>query len=568
MQIIINAIATRINSKICFSRVLAPAAAGWFLFILLFASSVIAQDNISNPKKYWVFFTDKQGVEFNPFEYFDPKTIQNRLLQNIPFPDSTDFPVNESYISGVRALVDSTSFATRWFNGLAVFANDEQIDKVQNLPFVLKVEPMFFNAEIASFQSDKSTYDTSLTPTKRDLLFRQTTRLGLEEFESRNIDGKGVRIAVFDAGFPTVDVNPAFEHLRKENRILKTWDFVKNKEFVYSYNSHGTMVLSCIAGLVNGTKMGLATGSEFILARTEMAQREPFAEEEYWLAAAEWADKNGANIISSSLAYTYHRYFRKDMNGKNSLVCKAANRAASKGILVVNAAGNDGKNEWKIIATPSDADSVLSVGGISPYSDYHISFSSFGPTADKRMKPNVCAFGQVVVAGKKNLEESYGTSFATPLISGFAACAWQLKRERTNMELFHAIEQSGHLYPYFDYAHGYGVPQASFFTDNGLQKPNPTFEFVIENNTLKVIIKENSSSGQSTFETIEEAVEETIANDHNYLYYHVENARGYLDKYYLLRVENTEVLDLNLDHFSKGQKIQVFYKGYSETYIF
>lgn len=524
--------------------------------------------------KYWIFFTDKNGVSFDPYEYFDAKTIENRLSQNIPLSDSTDFPLNEKYVATVKAVVDSVSYHTRWFNGIAVFATSNQVDHIRTLSFVRDIEPMTVRFEIASTVQGEEVgataiYDTSLSATRRLLLNNQTMRMGREEFEKMNIDGKGRRIAVFDAGFPTVDVNPSFEHLRKENRILKTWDFVKNKEFVYGFNAHGTMVLSCIAGKTGDQKSGLATGAEFILARTEMAQREPYAEEEYWLAAAEWADRNGANIISSSLAYTYHRYFRKDMDGKRSLVSKAANMAASKGMLVVNAAGNDGKSEWKIIATPSDADSVLSVGGISPYSDYHINFSSFGPTADKRMKPNVCAFGQVVVAGKKGLEESFGTSFATPLVAGFAACAWQMNPGLNNMEIFREIEKSGDLYPYFDYAHGFGVPQASFFTGNEKSPHIPTFDFAEDNYYLKVVIRDEFYfSGKDTAVDLQQTLEEAVSDMHTYLYYHIENSSGYLDKYYIVRVDNKEVLELSKENFSKGKKVRVFYKGYTGTFEF
>ncbi len=548
-------------------------------------------------KKYWVFFTDKNGVSFNPFEYFDPKTIENRLFQNIPLIDSSDFPLNENYVSIVKGEVDSASYCSRWFNGMAVIATGNQIEKIKSFQFVKNIEPMESESALCSNNKKSGkffpsplllpppeTFDTALSEKNRLLMKNQTKRMGGEDFEKMNLDGKGIRIAVFDAGFPTVDFSPTFEHLRKDKRILKTWDFVKNKEFVYGFNEHGTMVLSCIAGKTGNEKTGLATGSEFILARTEMAQREPFSEEENWLAAVEWADKNGANIISSSLAYTYHRYFRKNMDGKTSLVSKAATMAASKGILVVNAAGNDGNNEWKIIATPSDADSVLSVGGISPGSDYHINFSSFGPTSDKRMKPNVCAYGQVIVSGKKGLEESFGTSFATPLVAGFAACAWQKKRSFTNMELFREIEKSGHLYPYFDYAHGFGIPQAGYFINENNNPADSTFEIVNEKYVLKVLISDeffgdnnvdgaldslhtkNNSEINSELDNRGAVPKTDYGSD--YLYYHIENSEGTLDKYFVIRVDKKEVLELNKDDFPAGKKLMVFYKGYSETFTF
>ena len=394
-----------------------------------------------------------------------------------------------------------------------------------------------------------------LTNKERDLLKRQTGRMGAEEFAQNNIDGTGIRIAIFDAGFPTADVNPAFEHIRKENRIIKTYDFIKNKEDVYGHSSHGTMVFSCIAGKKGDQIIGMATGAEFLLARTEMSLLELFSEEENWLAAVEWADKNGADIINSSLAYTYHRYFTSDMDGKKSLVARAANMAASKGMLVLNAAGNDGESAWKYLGTPADADSVLTVGGISPESDYHISFSSYGPTADKRLKPNVCAFGAVIAAGKKGLTTTYGTSFSSPLVAGFAACAWQTNRNLNNMELFKEIEKSADLYPYFDYAHGYGVPQAKYFTNQQKQITDTTFYFVNKNRLLKVYIDE------------EKYIAEDIEN-RKMLYYHIENKMCHLDRYYVILAEKHDVLEFLLSDYAKGEKLRVHFNGFTDTFEF
>jgi serine protease AprX len=328
------------------------------------------------------------------------------------------------------------------------------------------------------------------------------------------------------------------------------------------------LFLICIGIIFEGKEMGLATGAEFLLARTEKANSEPFSEEEYWMEAMEWADKNGAHIISSSLAYTYHRYFPNEMNGKNSFVAKAAKIAASKGILVVNAAGNDGTADWKIIATPADVDSVLTVGGISPYSDYHISFSSYGPTADKRMKPNVCAFGQVVAAsGKDKLKQAYGTSFATPLVAGFAACALQASEYKLkNMELFSEIEKSAHLYPYFDYAHGYGVPQASHFLK--LPKNNlATFVIKKESYSIKInILPDFLPAKKDTFDTTDDAVVFDDENSKNYLYYHIQNKEGWIDYYCVIEVKQADVADIDIEKLVSGQKIMINYKGYTETF--
>ena len=208
---------------------------------------------------------------------------------------------------------------------------------------------------------------------------------------------------------------------------------------------------------------------------------EPFKEEVWWQQAVEWADKNGAMIISSSLGYGKDRYYTRDMDG-TSYVARAANMAARKGMLVVNSAGNEADDSsWQYIITPSDADSVLCIGGIThSLTDYeHISFASFGPSADGRQKPNLCAIAHVKAAAPKHdsaYSDVYGTSFSCPLVAGFAACAWQTQRGMTNMQLFDALQRSGDLYPYCDYAFGYGVPQASYFVNHerGTMNDEPT----------------------------------------------------------------------------------------------
>lgn len=500
--------------------------------------------------KYWVFFTDKSDTQFEPYQYFDEKAIERYEKMNISLYDSTNFPLNEKYIKIISSKVEDITNQTRWFNAVAVRAYENQIQEIEKLSFVKRTQLIYLQTEIVKFR-----YDTTLNIYENELLFKQLNRMNGFEFTKNGIDGTGIRIAIFDAGFPGVDEIPVFDEIFLNDKIIKTYDFAKKKENVYNANNHGTMVMSCIGGKIGTKQIGLATGAEFLLARTEI-ETEPFSEEENWLAAAEWADKNGADIINSSLGYTYHRYFTYQMDGETSLVVQAANMASAKGILVINAMGNDGDNDWKVLGTPADADSIISVGGINPDTDYHTSFSSFGPTADKRLKPNVVAYGHAIVAGKDELEESQGTSFSTPLITGFAACAWQTNRNLTNMELKKLIEKSGDLYPYFDYAHGYGVPQADFFIDNeaNLEQELEKFHFEKEGNKLKIIVEKDFINTKKI-------------DNNNYLYYHIENQQGFLDKYFLIDVYQTEAAVINLEEISSGSTIRAFYKGFYQTYI-
>ena len=479
-----------------------------FLAFVLTLVAVSAQD------VYWVFLADKAGSTFDPYTYFDAKAIERYHQCGADLYDITNYPLTQSYVNGVNALAAEEVGTSRWMNAMGVVATPDQIMAIAELPYVLRVQPINSNMQLA--QEEKlSTSHFPLSTLEDTTLADQLLRMQGQLFREAGIDGTGVRIAVFDGGFPKVNTHVAFKHLRDSGRILKTWNFCNRKENVYGWNSHGTMTLSCIAGRMKGKDIGLATGAEFLLARTEV-EAEPFKEEVWWMQAVEWADKNGANIISSSLGYGKDRYYTKDMDGK-SYVGKAGNLAARKGMLVVNSAGNEGDDShWQYIITPSDADSVLCVGGIEhSLTDYnHISFSSYGPTADGRQKPNVCAFGHAWAASPKKdgtYEKVYGTSFSCPLVAGFAACAWQASKGKTNMELFDLIQRSADLYPYCDYAFGYGVPQASFFVNKQQNtQATPTFRFerlsptsvsvvfLLEDTNVHVFYKDVDDQGRIT----------------------------------------------------------------------
>ena len=511
--------------------------------------------NYCSAEKYWISFKDKSGVTFNPSEYFCARTIAQRIEQSIPLIDSTDFPVNENYLAIVSSSCDSLSYSSRWLNGVAVYCNASSKEIISRLPFVSSVSMMAGHSEYTSIQDQ----EYILTKFGLDFLKYQTNRFGSQKFYEKKLDGSGVRVAIFDTGFMGVDQNEIFQKLRIDKRIIATHDFISKKGNVFAHHWHGTATLSCIVGLINGVNIGMATGAEVLLARTEKVLTEKFSEEENWLAAAEWADKNGANIISSSLGYSDYRYFNTDMNGQVSLISKAANMAARKGILVVNAAGNDGVSSWHFIDTPGDADSVLTVGGIDPKTDCHIDFSSFGPTANGKMKPNVCAPAYVIAADATGFNDVYGTSFSTPLVAGFAACAWQSNRSLTNMQLFHEIEKSSHLYPYFDFAHGYGIPQANYFTDSLKKETEPTFDFVLVNQELKVVLREKFTHFDD---------EKLLGfQPRRNIFQKVEDREGKLKRYSVMVAQKKEIIDLNLDELSPGDKLTIHFEGYTSSYI-
>lgn len=520
------------------------------LAIALFSNALYAQS------VYWVMLTDKAGTTFDPYSYFDSKAIERYRLNNADLYDISNYPLNESYVHQIDAIVSSDRSEqgssewnktevfgqSRWFNAVAVTATPDQIAAIQQLPFVKEVVAIGNNLQLASRKEMFSPAEAEM-PKHTDQLLRMQG----DKFTDMGIDGTGVRIAVFDGGFHGVDTHKAFKHLRDNKRIIATWDFTKKQENVYDNHTHGTMVLSCIAGKMDDRLLGLATGATFMLAKTEV-DPEPYKEEVWWTQAAEWADKNGADIINSSLGYTKDRHYTWQMDGR-SLVSRAANIAARKGILVCNSAGNSGDDtNWKIIGAPADADSILSIGGINPsLTNYsHISFSSYGPTADGRLKPNVCNFGYAECADAYNdtaTTFAAGTSFSSPLTTGFCACALQLFRQRGYgtgaMQMKSYVEQSADLYPYYDYALGYGVPQASFFINynrSDIELGKETFNFYDYGKYIMIRPVNGATNAKYSAPKNKQNDEYTTTA----VLFKIQDAYGHIEKYY-----NLAVIDFN-----------------------
>jgi len=496
------------------------------LIFCALASQLTAQNS------YWVFFTDKQNTTFDPYQYFDAKAIERYAQCGADLYDITNYPVNSSYAAQVESACEELVGTSRWFNAAGVIATEEQIAIIQQFPFVAGIQLIASDMEIVSEPEEEIT-----SKGFKDYSAQINIHKG-EMFKQHNITGKGVRIAVFDAGFPDVNTHPAFKHMRDNNQIVKTWNFAQKKENVYLANSHGRMVLSCIGGKISDTTwLGMAPEAQFLLARTEI-NTEPLKEEVWWVQALEWADQNGADIVNSSLGYGKQRYQVKQMNG-TSMVARAANTAVRKGILVCNAMGNEGDDkEWKMLITPADADSILSVGGV--YSINQLTeFSSFGPTADGRMKPNVVAMAHCWVAGEKgNFTQAYGTSFSSPMMAGFAACVKQLHPEYTVWQLKTEIEKSGNHYPYFDYAYGYGVPQAGYFFGEKPEVKN-SISLSEDDNAVYVTSKESAT-----------------------VFYKITNGDGSIDFYNQKDInENNGAIRFFKDRLQSGQTLEIWSNG-------
>jgi serine protease AprX len=445
-----------------------------FIFLFNLITNTFAQEQ----NKYWIYFKDKgqEKNQIHPSEYLSAKAIERRNKQGINF-DERDIPVSSAYINQVEEKGYKIIAVSRWFNAVSVSIDTpEKIGMLQSLDCIKNIVPVkkYYQQPIpekgmSKFGTTEPFNFLKCNDPNRSLFdygpsLNQIEMLNGVSLHAQGYTGTGVTIAVLDAGFKDVNILDVFDSLRSNNRILGTWDFVVGNDSVYEDNAHGTMVLSCMAALLPGQIVGTAPHASYWLLRTEDAATEYIQEEDFWVMGAEFADSAGADIINSSLGYTEydnsadsHSY--ADLNGNTTTITKGADIAASKGILVINSAGNSGSSSWQYIGAPADGDSVLAIAAVDQ-NGMRAAFSSVGPSYDKRIKPNVAAQGQwaVVAALSGGIQVANGTSFSSPILAGMAACLWQSRTNATNMDVFRTIEKSAHQYNNPDSLLGFGIP--------------------------------------------------------------------------------------------------------------
>ncbi len=292
---------------------------------------------------------------------------------------------------------------------------------------------------------------------------RQIEQLNGQSLHERGYRGQGMTIAIIDGGFYNADIIPMLSHVR----ILGTRDFVEPGNDVYGEESHGMMVLSCIATNTPGTFVGTAPEASFWLLRSEDGDTEQPVEEDNWAAAVEFADSVGADVVNTSLGYSKYddpadKIKYHEMDGHTCLASRTASMMASKGMVLCNSAGNEGDNQWKLISVPADADDVLTVGALTPEGN-NTDFSSLGNSADRRIKPDVMAMGQdcTVLSTRGTLTTANGTSFASPIMCGAVTCYWQAHPTLTALEVVKAVRALGDNVNHPDNVYGYGTPDFS-----------------------------------------------------------------------------------------------------------
>jgi len=450
-----------------------------FLFIFLFAGITESHAQFS---RYIVQLKDKGTNPFsisNPLQYLTQRSIDRRIRYGIAI-DSSDLPITPRYIDSIRLAGAVTILnSSKWLNQVAIQTTDAAaLAKINSFPFVISTGPVATRNQ----QNDKPINkkldgpDNTIVPPPASpqgindfynygVSFGQVHLNNGEFLHNRGFRGQGMQMAVLDAGFFHYLSLPTFDSMRNNGQVLGTWDFVAGNASVDEDHPHGMNCLSTIAANMPGVFIGTAPKTSFYLYRTEDISSEYPIEEQNWIAGIERADSLGIDISSTSLGYfnfdnAIFNHTYADMDGNTTMIARAADLAAKKGIMIVVAAGNEGTSSWHFIISPGDGDSVMTVGAVSA-SGVVGNFSSYGPSSDGQIKPNVAAVGVgAVIANSSNGQPTFGngTSFACPNMAGLTSCLMQAFPEINNMGIMNAMQQSANRATNPDNRTGYGIP--------------------------------------------------------------------------------------------------------------
>jgi hypothetical protein len=446
--------------------------------------------------RYIIQLRDKNGSPYSisdPTAYLSQRAIDRRTRYGIAI-DSTDLPVNPSYVTQIKNVPGVTVLnISKWLNAVTIQTADANaLNTINGFSFARSTSGIaakkgrsnLVDWEDSKFDDDFLPIDNSNRRTSKTTGDYYDYGNSFDEIHLHNgeflhnigLRGSGMQIALLDNGFNNYTSFDAFDSINANNQVLGTWDFVAREQNVSNDGSHGMSCFSIIAANIPAQFVGKAPQANFWLYQTEDNSSEYPIEEFNWACGAEKADSSGADVISSSLGYATfdnasldHSY--ADMNGNTTMAVIAADLAAKKGVLVFISNGNFGTSGWHFLSTPADGDSVIAVGAVN--TDGVVgSFSSYGPSSDGQIKPDVASVGvsAILETAGGTIGSGNGTSFACPNMAGLATCLWQGFPEFSNMKIRSALWQSASRANTPDDRIGYGIPDMEKAFVNLLQQ--------------------------------------------------------------------------------------------------
>lgn len=445
------------------------------LFLATFSHSGFAQKQTDETGMYFVSFSDKTGTAFtvdNPGAFLSDRALLRRAAHKTEITEE-DLPLSPAYVSGVIETGATLWLKSKWMNGVVVAAAGPEVKALRKLKYVTDVTMVapvqYERASVTPVIPNLERPAPVVDPVPVEQRFYgygwgNLTGMKGDSLHTWGFRGKGVLVGVFDGGFPDVNYKD-FLGYNDAATVPGNYDLVEQDETALDGSTHGATVLSTMAAHHPFFFIGTAPEARYVLFKTENGRGEHRLEEINYAVALELADSIGVDVVNSSLGYTTFssknmNYTYKDLDGKTSPASVAITRAFRRGMIIVTSAGNSGADDWKYVGTPADSPEAFSIGALNNDGS-RAYFSSFGPTADGRTKPDVSALGVDVaaVAGTgRGLTSANGTSLASPLVAGLMACLRQAVPDATNQELLDAVRATADQAKKPDNERGYGQP--------------------------------------------------------------------------------------------------------------
>lgn len=430
----------------------------FFLLVFALVPSAEGQPGAS-PLKVWIFLTEApdgaaRGIALDQASV-SPHALTRRHRRGSRTLARADMPVAETYLDQLRALGVEPLVASRWFNAVSAMLTPEQAQSVRALPFVRDLHPVGrLTTERTPPVSPVRLIDYGPSALQLDLI---NARTPIED----GFIGTGIIVGFLDTTFDFG--HPALAPIAASGRLLGIMDFTGQQQS----STHGLSVASVAVGFDEGELVGPGYGAQVLAATTEYAPTETHQEEDFFVAGLEWLEANGADVVNVSLGYSTFDpgegdFTYDDLDGNTTLVTRAVDLAAALGVVVVTSAGNEGNSDWQFITAPADADSVITVGAMRSDST-RTSFSSIGPTADGRIKPDVMALGSQVVVARPGADYGTGggTSFSAPAVTGVVAQILQANPSLNPIDIRDLLRRTASQPNAPDNERGWGVVNAA-----------------------------------------------------------------------------------------------------------
>ncbi|MCO5233995.1 MAG: S8 family serine peptidase [Chitinophagales bacterium] len=439
---------------------------GFFLFLFLFIFINVHAEIIPTHSYVLVFFKDKKEIPEAQLKLlFSSASLARRERQGISF-DEVDYPVHQAYIQKISSKGFVVEDYSKWLNAVLLrkpFFKKRDIKELCSLDFVDNVEYLGGQSQLEGYRTSNhqvlSHYEEVST-----LAHSYYRKMGLDTLHAMGYWGKNIHIGIIDGGFWGVNSLKDFQHLYQNGQIDEVQDFTHSNEYIYSVSSHGTKILSLFSTM-NGNKLqGAAPLSTFSLLKSEWISHEIPLEEFFFVKAVEYCDSIGVDVINASIGYNYFEdirdnYSRNSLYSHKSISSRVASLAASRGMIFVTSAGNEGNQPWKEVTFPADADSILAVGALD-FKEQAVVYASYGRANSPLVRPNVAAFGDKVytINEEGNYVLSYGSSYAAPWVTAAVACLWEMYPNLKAIELIKLLECTSKDADKPQLQSGFGIP--------------------------------------------------------------------------------------------------------------